>query len=871
MTQALEAKLTADTSGYQASITQAANLTDAQMKRIAQLVKAATAEQDRMAASLKAASGASSASYKAIEDGAEKVRSAHAGVNRELLVLGHELSQGNFSRFGGSMLVLAERTDALSFAMTAAGAATLGLGVVATGFIAEMVSGAIEADRFNKALIATNNFAGMTADSLRVMASAAAMATGGTVGKARTALEALVASGKFGPDTIFQASQAVVQMERVTGQSAEEIVKDFSRMSDGVAKWATEHNASFHYLSSSQYEYIKRVEEQQGVEAAETENLKLLNAQFGKVDENLGLLARGWQSVTKTASEYLSIIKNFGAQQSLGDQVSVLDEKLARLKARRDNFLLPDTYSDGPATDDAIAEVEERRRTAQRAQANQTASATMKALSDATHDAGVRAREHLDAMLKSTKGAEAYAEAMKRLQKQLDDAANDGSPYSAKQQAALEAKIKAETMDHTGDKGMSAYGSLVASIDAYNSKVSQEIEQQGKLSESQAFAIEQHKRLEEASRSLTAAQRADVESRTAIAVANGHLADQAKEYRSVTAAIQMYNEQTRIALGQQKALTEPQKWAAGEHQKVADSPSLSAIDRAGANMAIDASASQRDYADRVDAVKKYAQGIEDAEAQARALIGATADQVEALRKLQGFDNVMGRALDGASGDTLERLRQYGATMRGTVLASINETKSAADAFNNSFAAGLSKSMDEFTKRASDDAASAKKFFDDAANGMTDAITNFAMTGKLSVKSMVDSIIKDLIRMEAQKATMAIFNAFGGGFGGGGGGGDASGIVSLGMGVASAAGYANGLDYVPYDGFPAILHQGEKVLTKQEAISNRQGNQGGDVHIHIGGMSFGAGVDASAVSQAVRTGMSQTKAEIYRQLNTGTRR
>lgn len=36
---------------------------------------------------------------------------------------------------------------------------------------------------------------------------------------------------------------------------------------------------------------------------------------------------------------------------------------------------------------------------------------------------------------------------------------------------------------------------------------------------------------------------------------------------------------------------------------------------------------------------------------------------------------------------------------------------------------------------------------------------------------------------------------------------------------NATGYAYGLDYVPYDGFPAILHEGERVLTAQQA---RQG-------------------------------------------------
>ncbi|WP_197331293.1 hypothetical protein [Ralstonia syzygii] len=42
---------------------------------------------------------------------------ATAGARRELLVLAHEASQGSWKNFGGSLLVLGERTDALSALM----------------------------------------------------------------------------------------------------------------------------------------------------------------------------------------------------------------------------------------------------------------------------------------------------------------------------------------------------------------------------------------------------------------------------------------------------------------------------------------------------------------------------------------------------------------------------------------------------------------------------------------------------------------------------------------------------------------------------------------------------------------------------------
>lgn len=57
------------------------------------------------------------------------------------------------------------------------------------------------------------------------------------------------------------------------------------------------------------------------------------------------------------------------------------------------------------------------------------------------------------------------------------------------------------------------------------------------------------------------------------------------------------------------------------------------------------------------------------------------------------------------------------------------------------------------------------------------------------------------------------------------------------------GYAYGLDRVPYDNFPALLHQGERVLTASQARAEDRG--GGGVKVEIGQMSFGSSVSDPA--------------------------
>lgn len=87
---------------------------------------------------------------------------ASANAKREVLVLAHELSQGNFSRFGSSMMVLGEQTGAAGLLFSGAGLAALAL-AGSIGFVAyEMIKGASEQKKMNDSLLMTGNYAGQT-------------------------------------------------------------------------------------------------------------------------------------------------------------------------------------------------------------------------------------------------------------------------------------------------------------------------------------------------------------------------------------------------------------------------------------------------------------------------------------------------------------------------------------------------------------------------------------------------------------------------------------------------------------------------------------------------------------------------------------
>jgi phage-related minor tail protein len=313
MSQQLEIQLAADTSQYQAGIQQAVTLTAQQMRTLASYVKAANDSQAQLGRGAQQAAAQAATAYKGMTDGADRASHASAGVTRELLVLTHEMSQGNFSKFGGSLLVLAERMDLTSLRGLALFGALAGLGGVLLGTIGLIAKGAIEADHFSKALELTGNYAATSTSQIVALADAQTKLTGQTAGAARETLQAVAGSGLFAPDTFASVAHAMGDYQKLSGATADEALKDFSRMKDGVARWAAEQNQSLHFLSLAQYEHIKALEEAgQADEAAGLAATTLATTLEGRATPAVGIFARAWHAVKEAASEAAQAIENIG-------------------------------------------------------------------------------------------------------------------------------------------------------------------------------------------------------------------------------------------------------------------------------------------------------------------------------------------------------------------------------------------------------------------------------------------------------------------------------------------------------------------------------------------------------------------------------
>ncbi|CFT62813.1 prophage tail length tape measure [Burkholderia pseudomallei] len=250
-------------------------------------------------------------------------RLGHSSVaaRRELLVLGHEMMMGNYKRFVGSLMVLGEQMDWMGKIMSPTGIA---IGSIA-GALAIMASaaihGALQMSHLRDELILTGDYAGLTGDRFITMGNDIAAATGAKITAARDALQAVAATGRFTGVALQPVSEAIAKIGQFSNATAEEVVKSFEKMDDGVYKWAMEYNKSYHFANMAQIEHIRLLEEQGDKERAEAETAQLVIAKINETAAQLGYLPGLWHDVRNAASGAWDAMMNWGRPVTIDDQI----------------------------------------------------------------------------------------------------------------------------------------------------------------------------------------------------------------------------------------------------------------------------------------------------------------------------------------------------------------------------------------------------------------------------------------------------------------------------------------------------------------------------------------------------------------------
>ena len=276
-----------------------------------------------------------------------------AGGQSPFLIL---LQQGgqirdSFGSIGGAFRGITSLITPFSLAVGGAAAA---VGTLAMAFI----KGEAESVNFNRALAVTNNYAGQTADRFNAAAQRVQESANITAGAARELVQAVVASGQYGPTAIDAVASAMGNLQRVTGMATKDVQQQFAGLSKGAANWAADMNKTYNFLDVAQYRYIRRLEEAGNKEGAMREAAQMLDRALAQREQNLGTLERAWKKVTDAASGAWQAMLNIGREDTPGEKLAEVEERLKRLQAAQAGARSDNRARYQPAIDAARAEIE---------------------------------------------------------------------------------------------------------------------------------------------------------------------------------------------------------------------------------------------------------------------------------------------------------------------------------------------------------------------------------------------------------------------------------------------------------------------------------------------------------------------------------
>lgn len=238
-------------------------------------------------------------------------------------------------------------------------------------------------------------------------------------------------------------------------------------------------------------------------------------------------------------------------------------------------------------------------------------------------------------------------------------------------------------------------------------------------------------------------------------------------------------------------------------------------------------------------------------------LGLNAEQQRRVQEMRRLEDEYKRAMVGADSETRAELDQVYESKRKNLSAALDSLDERERALRANAGLGLRRGIETWARDVADQAKWAENFFTGAMSRMEDSLVNFVKTGKLNFSSlfgfMAEEYLRNLIRMSMQN-TAAPNGSFIGW----------SSMFSTVAGWFGFGRHASGLDYVPTDNYPALLHRGERVQTAVEASAARNAS-GQTIHFDFSGqtLNVGQGVSRSEVAAALQANQAQTVERIRR--------
>lgn len=716
--------------------------------------------------------------------GFDKLRLGSRQAQENVVQLGNALSSGDWGSGVRAVAQLGagagEGAAGLLAILGPLALATAAVGGLAYAFY----KGSEEQDSYNKSLILTGNYAGVSAGQLGDMARQVS-ATVGTTGQAAEVLALLAGNGKIAGESFTGITQAAVSMQEATGKAVSETVAEFAKLADDPVKTSAALNEQYHYLTASVYSQITALEklgDHAGAVKLATESFAdAINERTPRILENLSFWEKGYNAVARAADG----LKNIG-RSDIGADIEQARRDLAGAQAGdvglfQNKQEMIDLYQNrlNMLEDQQAAEADIAKWQGEQAKAQGDAVSSM---------------AKVDALTKSAwTNEQKRTEAIKEYKRQLEDIRKVAPNDPRLNQAAIDknlanindqfkdAKTAATQVDLTGFNN--ARNDLAAISTEYkNAQKELDAAQRAGLVSQADYALKREALIGNERDEVTAAYEAEIAALEAA---------KAKKTTSAAQSIQL-------------------------DQKIADAGAamVKAQKEADSQLEVLATSETGRLAKQERAISSYVQALSQQQralelAGQRAVVGVgQGDRQNALNgELNSQqDRFAQQSLELANqkSDPSRNMSEEEFARKSQALADAN--KAATDQIRQNYA-DVEKAQGDWTKgatsawanyldSASNIAGQTKTLFGNAFSSMEDAVVNFAMTGKLSFADFTKSILADMARIATRQASSALLSSlvgaatsyFTGGGGGNGLAAGSAGATSSNLG-ASSAGYS----------------------------------------------------------------------------------
>ncbi|WP_460114430.1 phage tail tape measure protein [Pseudomonas sp. H3_G03] len=721
--------------------------------------------------------------------GFDKLRLGTRQAQENVVQLGNALSSGDWGSGVRAVAQLGAGAGAGAAGLLAI-LAPLALATAAVGGLAYAYhKGSEEQDSYNKSLILTGNYAGLSAGQLGDMARQVS-ATVGTTGQAAAVLALLADNGKIAGESFAGITQAAVSMQEATGKAVSETVSEFVKLADDPVKASAALNEQYHYLTASVYSQIVALEKQgdhaAAVKLATDTYADAINERTPKILANLSLWEKAYNAVAHAADG----IKNIGRRDINSDIESA---KADLLEAQSMDGLFQNKKSK-----DALIEFRQNRlNMLEDEKAAQADIAKWEGEQAKAQGEALSSMAKIDALTKSSwTNEQKRADALKDYKKQLDDirkvAPNDPRLAQATVDKNIanindkfkDPKVAGAQVDLTSFNN--AKNDLAAITDTYkNYQKELEAAQKAGLLSEEDYLLRRQALIGNQLDQTTAAYEAEI---AALEAAKG------KKSTSAAQSIQLDQKIADARAGMVKA------------QKDADSQ----LEVLATNETGRLAKQERAISTYVQALGQQQRALELA--GQRAVIGV--GQGDRQNALSGElnsqqDRFAQQLLELANQKSDPSRNMSEEEFKRKSQALVDANKAATDQIRQNYAdvenaqgdwtKGATAAWDNYLDSARNIAGQTKSLFGNAFSSMEDSIVSFAMTGKASFSDFAKSILADMARIATRQASSALLGSLvgaaasylGGSAAGGGNGlaAGSAGATSSNLG-ASSAGYSN---------------------------------------------------------------------------------